>query len=318
MPFGRAARAALALVIATSASPAAAQAMARVVAIYPLGRSEGAAAEDALALLESALRRASNRTDDVVLSEPLLVRPACGSAQAAPLDCLAKLAGNALLLRPVLHKSERSAAMSIEAVDGKTGRAVGPVTVGIDLYIQNPEPIARALLMLFDDARSAARRQAAGMPKPLVVTPPLTPVQQAAPPKAAEAAKQPASADLHASPPPSKAAPAEAVVSTSSTEPRRSWVRSSAPYVAGTGLALLAGAAVISMKNQSLSNELDRKAQDGTLTPADAASYKKVDQYNTLTIALAASGGALTLTGAVMFTAVPTQGGAGVAMAGRF
>ena len=209
--------------------------------------------------------------------------------------------------------------MSIEAVDGKTGRAIGPVTVGIDLYIQNPEPIARALLMLFDDARSAARRQAAGMPKPLVVTPPLTPVQKVDPSKAAEAAKPPpGSADLHASEPPARAAPAEAVLSTSRTEPRRSWVRSSAPYVAGTGLALLAGAAVISMKNQSLSNELDRKAQDGTLTPADAASYKKVDQYNTLTIALAASGGALTLTGAVMFTAVPTQGGAGVAMAGRF
>jgi hypothetical protein len=72
------------------------------------------------------------------------------------------------------------------------------------------------------------------------------------------------------------------------------------------------------MKNQQLSDELDQKYQDGTLTPEDSASYKKVDQYNTLTMILAASGGALTLTSAYMFTVVPSQGGASVAMAGRF
>jgi len=310
MAVGRAVRTALALMMATAASPAAAQAVARAVAIYPLGRGDGA--DDAQALLESALQRAANRSDDVVLSEPLVVRPACGAIQLAAVDCLAKMAGTNIVLRAVLHKSERSAALSISAIDGKTGRAVGPMTVGIDLYIQNPEPLARALVMLFEDVRQAARRQQGPVPKPLVIAPPLTPVPKAEAPKTAPAPEKP---DLRAAEPPPKAAPAVAV---KASEPKRSWARAAAPWVAGTGLALLAGAAVVAVKNQDLSNQLDQKYHDGTLTQADAASYKKVDQYNQLTAILAGAGGALTLTGAWMFTVTPSQGGAGVAMAGHF
>ena len=77
-------------------------------------------------------------------------------------------------------------------------------------------------------------------------------------------------------------------------------------------------AQVVSIQNEALSDELDQKYQDGTLTPADAASYDKVKQNNKLTVILAAAGGALTLTSAYMFTVVPSQGGAGVAVAGRF
>jgi hypothetical protein len=185
------------------------------------------------------------------------------------------------------------------------------VTVGVDLYIPNAEPLARALLMLFEDVRGAARRQAGGMPRPLVTTPPLTPVAPKADAKAPPA-------DLRASEPPPAKGPAAAVASTTRSQPRRSWARSAAPWVSGAGLALLAGAAAVAVKNQELSAELDRKSQGGTLTPADAASYDKVDQYNKLTVILAASGGALTLTGAYMFTVVPSQGGASVAMGGRF
>ncbi len=314
MAVGRAARVALVLTIVMAAGPAAAQSMARAVVIYPLPRSDGAAAEDAQALLESALHRAANRTDDIVVSEPMFARPACGSAPTAPVECLAKIAGRGLVLRATLHKSERSAAVSVEAVDGITGRVIGPVTVGIDLYIQNAEPLARALLMLFDDVRSAARRQAGPVPRPLVVTPPLTPVA----PKAEAAKPPPAQADLRASAPPPAKASAAATATATRSAPRRSWARSAAPYVAGAGIALLAGAAVVSVKSQELSKQLDQKYHDGTLTPADAASYDKVDQYNQLTVILAASGGAITLTGAWMFTVVPSQGGASVAMAGRF
>jgi hypothetical protein len=312
MAVGRALRTALALSMVASASPAAAQAVARAVAIYPLGRADGA--DDAQALLESALRRAAGRTDDIVLSEPLVVRPACGAIQLASVECLSKMAGTNVLLRAVLHKSERSAALSIEAIDGKTGRAVGPMTVGVDLYIQNAEPLARALVMLFDDVRTAARRQQGPVPRPLVMAPPLTPVPKADAPKPDAAKPPPEKPDLRAEPP---RAPA-AQVTASRTEPKRSWARAAAPWVAGTGLALLAGAAVVSVKNQDLSNELQHKYQDGTLTSADSASYKKVDQYNQLTLILAASGGALTVTGAWMFTVTPSPGGAGVAMAGRF
>ncbi len=310
MAVARRARAALALVIASVASPAAAQVLARMVTVYPFSRTEGAAAEDAQGLLESALQRAVNRADDVVLSEPLFVRPSCGPAQTAPVECLARLAGNGLLLRAVLHKSERSAAIAIEAIDGSSGRTIGPITVGVDMYIQNAEPLARAVLMLFEDARGRGSRI---MPRPLATASPLTPVQ----PKQ-EAPKPPPKADLRAAEPdpPAKVAAAEAAVSRSA--PRRSWARSAAPYVAGAGLALLAGAAVVSMTNEQLSSELDRKSQDGTLTPADQASYDKVKQYNTITIGLAAAGGALTVTSAVMVTVVPSQGGGSVAMAGRF
>ncbi len=313
MAVARGARAALALVIALIAWPAAAQVLARVVTVYPFSRSEGAAAEDAQGLLESALQRAANRAEDVVLSEPLFVRPACGPAQTAPVDCLARLAGKGLLLRAVLHKSERSAAIAVEAIDGASGRTVGPITVGVDMYIQNAEPLARALLMLFEDARGRGSRI---MPRPLATAPPLAPVQPK--PEAPRSQPPPPKPDLRVAEPepPAKVAPAEHAVSRSA--PRRSWARSAAPYVAGVGLALLAGAAVVSIENEKLSSELDRKYRDGTLTPADQASYDKVKQYNTITIGLAAAGGALTVTSAVMFTVVPSHGGGSVAMAGRF
>ncbi|HET8540104.1 MAG TPA: hypothetical protein VFL83_09565 [Anaeromyxobacter sp.] len=313
----RAARAALAFVIASAGTPAAAQAIARSVAVYPFPRSDGSAGEDAQGLLESALRRVVNRSDDVVLSEPILTRAACGPAATAPVECLARLAGNGLVLRAVLHRSERSAAIAIDAIDGAAGKAVGPVTVGVDLYIQNAEPLARALGMLLDDVRAAARRQAGGMPRPAVVAPPLVP---GTPPRAearAEASKPPPpSRDLHVEEPaPDGKAPA---ATATRAAPKRPWLRSAAPWCAGAGLALLAGAAAVAIANESLADELDRKYHDGTLTPADAASYDKVEQYNTLTIALAAAGGALTLTSAYLFTIVPSQGGASVALAGRF
>ncbi len=313
MAVARGARAALALVIASVVSPAAAQGVARGVSVYPFARSEGAAAEDAQGLLESALQRAVNRAEDVVLSEPLFVRPACGPAQTAPVECLARLAGKGLLLRAVLHRSERSAAIAVEAIDGASGRTIGPVTVGVDMYIQNAEPLARALLMLFEDARSRGSRL---MPRPVATAPSPPPAQaRQEPPRAEPAKSPPPKADLRATEPePPRAA--EAVVSRHA--PRRSWARAAAPYVAGAGLALLAGAAVVSVKNEQLSSELDQKARDGTLTAADAASYNKVKQYNTITIGLAAAGGALTVTSAVMFTVVPSHGGGSVAMAGRF
>src|SRR5512136_2526885 len=117
MAVARAVRAALALVIAVAAGEAAAQSLARPVAIYPFARSEGAAAEDAAALLETALQRAANRLDFVVVSEPIFTRQACGPAQTAPVECLQKLAGRGIVLRAILHKSERIAAVAVDSVD---------------------------------------------------------------------------------------------------------------------------------------------------------------------------------------------------------
>jgi hypothetical protein len=314
MAVARAVRAALALAMASAAGSAAAQVAARPVAIYPFSRSDGAAAEDAQGLLESAVQRAVNRSEDVVLAEPAVVRPACGPAQTAPAPCLQKLAGSGLVLRAILHRSERSSAIAVEAVDGALQRTVGPVTVGIDTFIQNPEPLARALLMLFDDVR-AANRKAAGasaIPRPQLVAPPLVATTAPRPdPSRAEPAKAPP--DLRAPEP--KAPPAASVAREA---PRRPWLRAAAPWVAGTGLALLAGAAVVAVKNQELSQELDKKFQEGTLSPADAAKYDQVEQYNALAIGLAAAGGALTLTSAFLFTVAPAPGGGSVAAVGHF
>ncbi len=311
MAVGRAVRAALALVIATAAGDAAAQAIARPVAIYPFPKTDGAAAEDAAALLETALQRATSRMDFVVVSEPIFTRQACGPAPAAAVDCLQKLAGKGIVLRAVLHKSERTAALAVEAVDGVSGRTFGPMTVGIDTFIQNAEPLARALVMLFEDVRSAARRQAGPLPKPIVVAPPLTPKADLPAPDAAKAPPK----DLRAAEPAQKGG-ADAAVKRSAQ--KRPWARAAAPWVAGAGIALLAGAAGVAVMNQDLSNELDQKYRNGTLTPADAARYDEVKRNNTLTLALAAAGGALTLTSAYMFTVTPSQGGASVALAGRF
>lgn len=310
MAVARAARAALALVMATAAGHAAAQALARPVSIYPLGRSADGSVEDATALLETAVQRAAARIDFVVVSEPLVTRAACGAASMAAPDCLQKLAGKGIVLRSILHKSTRSAALAIEAVDGGSGRTFGPVTVAIDTFIQNPEPIARALVMLLEDVRSAARRPAA--PKPLVVAPPLTPKVDTPIGGPADAAKPPRQ-DLRAVEP-AQTGP-EAVVSRSASRP---FARAAAPWVAGAGIALLAGAAGVAYTNQELSNELDEKYRNGTLTPADAARYDEVKRNNTVALGLAAAGGALTLTSAYLFTVTASPGGASVALAGRF
>jgi hypothetical protein len=310
MALARAARTALALMVA-SAAPAAAQVAARPVALYPFARSEGAAAEDAQALLESALQRAAKRTDDIALSEPIFVRGACGPAQSAPTACLARLAGNGLVLRAILHRSERTMALGVEAVDG-AGRTFGPVTVAVDPFIQNAEPLTRALLMLLEDVGGSARRQAGAAPPP-------------PPPARAEAPRtEPAKPDLRAPEPPPPAPRAAGASVTPAAEtversaPRRSRMRSLAPWVTGAGLALLGGAAVVSTMNESLSDELERKFEAGELTPADLASYDQVERYNTITLVLAASGGALTLTGAYLFTVAPAPGGGSVALVGRF
>jgi len=317
MALARAARAALALMAASAAAPSAAQFAARPVVLYPFARGEGASAEDAQSLLESALQRAANRTDDIVPAEPIFVRAACGPAQTAAAACLGRLAGGGLVLRAVVHRSERSMALAVEAVDG-AGRTFGPVTVGVDIYIQNAEPLARALLMLFEDVRSASRRQAGAAPRPPVADAaprPPAEVPRAEAPKPDLKAAEPPPAPPVAAPraPATPAAPAAARAA-----PRRSFLRALAPWCAGAGIALLGGAAAVAMMNESLSNDLERKYRAGQLTQADLASYDKVKRYNTLTLALAASGGALTLTSAVLFTVTPSQGGASVALVGRF
>lgn len=285
MSPARAALAALVLASFSLAAPASAQIAPRLLTVYPLPAGAAGDAKDALSLLDAALRRAALRSDDIRLAEPLVARAACGPAPSATPQCLAGLGGGGLVLRVAVHRSAATLVIMLEAVDAKA-RIIGPVTVSVDAYVQSAEPLAHGVLILVEQANAASRPRA----DLRTAQPPLPP------------------------PPVPKAVP---LAPARKSEPG-GWMRAAGPWITGTGVALLAGGLTVSVMNRSLSNELDRKYASGTLTGADLASYRRVDQYNQLTQALFASGGALTLVGTAIWTAAPERGRVVAGVSGRF
>ncbi|HEY6004287.1 MAG TPA: hypothetical protein VIV57_15535, partial [Anaeromyxobacter sp.] len=173
-----------------AAAPAVAQTGPRTIVVYPVALGSGAKGADAAdvsALLDAALRRVVRRTEDIVLVEPLFLRGSCGAATSASLPCLAALSGGALVLRVTVHRSQAQMVVQLEAVDAKA-RPFGPVTVSIDAFAQNSEPLVRAVLILVDQVVGGARRPdvraGGGVPLP---PPPLPP-----PPAAEKAGPAPA------------------------------------------------------------------------------------------------------------------------------
>jgi hypothetical protein len=153
------------------------------------------------------------------------------------------------------------------------------VTVSIDAFAQSSEPLVQGILILVEQATAASR------PKP----------------------------DLHAAAPaPSVAKPAPP------PRERRGWMRATGPWITGAGAALLAGGVAVSVMSRSLSDELDRKFQAGTLSAADLPSYRRVEQYDKLTRMLLASGAAVTLSGVAIWTTAPARSGAVAGLSGRF
>lgn len=301
MSAARAAFAVLVLAAVLRATPASAQTGPWRLVVYPAGAAGaagGAAADvaDVAALLEPALRRLTLRTEQVVLGEPLVVRPSCGPASAAASSCLAGLAGGGLVLRVTVHRSQSLIVVQLEAVDAKA-RVFGPVTVSVDAYAQSTEPIVRGVLILVDQVAAASRRPdlRAGAPLP----PPPAP--------GATAAARPPSAPFSALP----GAPSE-----KASRPG-AWMRTAGPLLTGTGAAILAGGIALSVMNRSLSNELDHKFAAGTLTPADLAAYRRVERNDRMTRIFFAAGGALTLSGVAVWTAAPSKG-AVAGVAGKF
>ncbi|HEY6100764.1 MAG TPA: hypothetical protein VIW03_15105, partial [Anaeromyxobacter sp.] len=222
MSPARAASAALVLVATAVAAPALAQVGARTLVVYPVAAAgaTGADANDVSLLLDAALHRVVQRSEEVVLAEPLVTRATCGPAPSAPPQCLAGLSGGGLALRVTVHRSQSTIVVQLEAVDAKA-RSFGPVTVSVDAFAQSAEPLVHGILMLVEQVAAASR-------KPDLRTIPLPP-----PPVLAKPA-----------PPP--AAP-------------RAWMRTAGPWLTGTGAALLAGGVALTAMNRSLSNELERK-----------------------------------------------------------
>jgi len=274
----RAAVAALVLGASSLGAPASAQVGPRPVALYPL--VAGADANDVQSLLDAALHRVSQRSDDVALAEPLFARAACGPAPAAAPQCLAGLAGSGLVVRTTVHRADALLVVALEAVDARA-RTFGPVTVNVDAFAQSAEPLAQAVLLLVEQALAAARQKV----------------------------------DLHVPlpPPPKLVAPPSAP-----TPAPRAWMRTAGPWLTGAGAALLAGAVALSVVNRGLSDELERKFEAGTLTPADLPSYRRVERYNTATRALFASGGAFTIVGVAIWTAAPARGQVVAGVKGTF
>jgi hypothetical protein len=151
---------------------------------------------------------------------------------------------------------------------------------------------------------SAAAAAAVAVPVPAPAAPP--PSLSAAPPAPdrAKTAKAAAPSKLDVS------APAD----------RGAWKRQAGPLFTIVGGALLAGGAAVALVNKSLADDLEAKRASGSLTPADLASYDKVDRYNVLTTVLLAAGGVSAAAGGYLWITAPPKPGAPVmaVAGGRF
>lgn len=342
----------LVVALAAMAGPAAAQVGPRVVSLYPVSRDVRDAGEIA-GLLEVALHRLTQRDDSVALATPLVPRAACGPARSATPACLARIAGDGLVVRAVLQPSGRSAMLvALHAVDGR-GRSTGPVSAAVDTFIQTAEPLVNALRVLLERV-DAGERLRAGEPRrePVAKAPPPAPAAprgavEAAPPQQPQAMAAPPAASVErprdegAPPPAGKPEDVEAgagpapvekpdlraaeprakpavQASLSQRPPERHWMRRTGPWVAGAGAVLLAGSAAVSFMNHSLSSDLEDKLAEGRLTPADRSDYDRVELYNTVSKALFASGGALAFGGLALWTAPLPSGPAVAGVSGTF
>jgi hypothetical protein len=272
----------LLLALATAPGPAAAQG--RSAALYPLdGGSAAAGVEDAQAMVEVALTRAARR-GMFSLASPTVVPASCGPAARATPACLGKLAGAGVLVMGTVRQSPGILVVSLSLLDAR-GIRHGPVGVGLDPFLQNPEAIVRAFAELERRAGEAAL----------------------------------------AAPPPSPAAPAarpEPVRSAPPAGPKRAWMRPAGKWATLGGVVLLGGAGVVAKSNARRADELRDRYSSAALTYEDRSKYRTVDTYNALTTGLFVAGGVATVAGVTLWgmapDAVPTRGGMRFGVSGRF
>lgn len=281
----------LAFAFTASVSLAAApSARADPAAIYPLGtlRAGPEDVSDVRALLDAALHRAERRGGLAPAGQP--ARAACGPATAAEAACLARLAGAGVVLLGVVERAGSTLVVALRAVDGQ-GRVYGPVTAAVDVYVQNAEVLVQALSTL-DDLRHGA-----ALPAPSL---------RAAPP--------PAPRSLEAARPPS--------TSPATGGSGGAWRVGAGRWTTAAGVGLLAAGAVTAALNRQLAADLEDRYGRSQLEPGDAARYRTVDTYNSVSVALLAAGGVATAAGIVLWATAPdvrpVRGGATFGVSGHF
>ncbi|WP_041448522.1 hypothetical protein [Anaeromyxobacter sp. Fw109-5] len=264
-------------------APAAAQSV--PVQLYPV---DGSA--DARALVESAFLRLPGRSRAFVPAPRFTLTRSCG-VQPAP-ACLARLAGRGVVVCGSARESAGVLVFSLQAVDAR-GKSFGPVRVGVDAFVTNAEPVAKALLDLEALVLSGAPAVAAA------------PSRDGVKPRPASAA-----------------APAPFALKPESGPPPGLWMRPAGMGLVGTGAVLLAASAVTAYYGKQEADALDEKYRNATLTRADQAAYDRVDRLGSATNVLLVAGGVAAALGGAMWTFAPTlfpeHGGASVGVSGRF
>lgn len=286
---GKLVRAALA-VLAAAVAPAVSAQTPMAMSLYPLSGIEGtgpSAVADAQSLVESAAAALARRGRNLHPSTPLLLRTSCGRVPETA--CLAKLARDGIVVWGAVHAADGILAVNLRAVDGR-GKVYGPVRAGVDAYVQSAEPFVRALLAI--DTR-------------LGLAPP--------PPSMAGEPRR-ALGDVLKGPNLRQRKLAAAKKPDSGLE--------SAGKVLLVGGVALAGAGFgIHLLDRRLADSLEAKFQAGTLTAADADSYRRVDRYNTAATVLLAAGAVCATTGVTFWILAPDEPkrrGARFGVTGRF
>lgn len=281
----------------------------RALSLYPLAGIESTSREkvaEAQSLLESAAAGLARRGQNVYPATPLLMRPSCGQ-RAPEVACLARLAKDGVIVFGAAHLGDGILAVTLRAVDAR-GKVYGPVRAGVDSYIQSSEPYLLALLAL--DARMGVAPE-----KPLAAAPRL---------RQGEDPRKSHRLNLPALNPPVRGPPIIVRRRSDREEGSRgapSGWRTAGKVLVGSGLALAAAGAGVAWLDRRLSDSLDQKFQDGTLTAADAGSYRRVDRYNTAATALLVAGAAVATTGVTFWILAPDGSpgsGPRVGVSGRF
>jgi hypothetical protein len=274
----RAAVAALALVCGV---PAAAQSV--PVQLYPLDGSG-----DARALVESAFLRIPGRARAFTPAKRLTLGRTCGVRPVA--GCLQRLAGQGVIVTGNAREAGGVLVFALHAVDG-SGKTFGPVRVGVDAFVSNAEPVAKALLDLEAlvlagaPAVSAGAAGARATPTSGVVPPPLALKPESGPPPGV-------------------------------------WMRPGGMGLVGAGAALLAASAVTAYLGKQEADALDEKYRSSNLAWSDRDGYRRVERLGSATNVLLVAGGAAAAAGAMMWAfspvVFPEHGGASVGVSGRF
>ena len=331
----------LALLLLLAAGQAAAQS--RPAYLYPL-HGDGLKSGD-LESVDGSLRAAFLRTSNADLFRLAGEPPAsCGPAAVAQTACLARLAGRGMVLRGIVKRVGSLLSFSLTAIDAQANLYNAPRLL-LDPEIDNPGLLVNALEALRSaiDSRPAVRSapppvaaaepMGAPVAKPKAVaeaprTTPLTapraasPAAPLAPPPAASRPPSPATpqaAIVSAAPPPPVAPRAAIASNARAPSPATSggWMVPTGRWVAGGGLALLAGGGAAGFLGNRLSDRLTQKYAAHTLTAADRSSYRAVHNYATVANVLLIAGGVVTATGLVLWAAAPDAGGE-VGVRGRF